>query len=238
MLADMPVAEVPLRYRGVFFDIDGTLLGVRPEPEVFYEQVCQEVGVDCTERLTQARSIALDFFHQHGLAYLHDERKMWWEANRRVFSFLGLGDRAADCATRFQALFYRSSEQFLYPDVKPALEGLRERGYLMGALTGRLHSSENVLRALEVRPFFAFYLYAGELGVLKPDPRLYQTALQRAGLPPASIVLVGDHPSDVQGARSVGLTPVLIARGQRAHHGDVKQVSDLQELLPWLDAAS
>ena len=222
-------------YRGVFFDVDGTLLGQRPEPELFYLQVCQEYGLDCAaEKLARSRVVAMEFVEQHGLDYGDDERAMWRAANREVFLHLGAGERAAECAARFQTLFYQETEQYLFPDVLPALQGLHARGYELGALTGRLYSNESTLIDLGIRPYFAFYLYAGELGVQKPDPRMYRGALARAGLPAEAVVLVGDQPADVEGARSVGMTPVLIVRGEAAAAGDVRQVNDLRELLTWL----
>jgi putative hydrolase of the HAD superfamily len=222
-------------YRGVLFDVDGTLIGLRPEPEAFYLQVCQEYGLACSaEKMARSRAVALGFVNQHGLDYGDDEREMWRAANREVFLHLGAGEKAAECAARFQVLFSRGTEQFLFPDVMPTLAGLHARGYLLGALTGRLYSNEALLVQLGVRPYLAFYLYAGELGVLKPDPRMYREALARARLPAELVVLVGDQPADVDGARSVGITPVLLARQQAAAPGDVARVTDLRELLLWL----
>lgn len=228
----VPFPEDMLAYRGIFFDVDGTLIGLRPEAEAIYRQVCQEYGLDYAG-LTEARATALAFLQRHGLAYLDDEPAMWRAAHREVFLHLGAGEQAEACAARVQELFRAQSEYFLYPDVRPALEALQERGYLLGALTGRLHSSEHLLVELGIRPYFVFYLYAGALGVLKPDPRFYQEALRRAGLPAAAVLLVGDQPSDAQGAISVGMTPLLIAR--RKEHLEEGEIGDLRELPAWLE---
>ncbi len=228
-----------MSYRGVFFDVDGTLIGLRPEPEVFYRQVCAERGLPWTEAGLQARAVVMRFLNAHGLEYIGDERGFWRAANRQVFLYLGAGEDAAACAARFQELFYAGAEEYCFPDVLPTLQGLRARGYLLGALTGRLYSNEGTLVELGLRPYFAFYLYAGELGVLKPDPQLYHEALGRAGLPAAAVVLVGDQPADVEGAHGVGMTPLLVARaGAEAWADSVRQVSDLRQLLPWLDGLS
>lgn len=224
-----------MSYGGILFDVDGTLLGLYPEPEVFYRQVCAEYGLPWTEAASGARAVAMRFLNAHGLEYLDDERGFWLAANREVFLSLGAGEDAAACAARFQELFYAGAKEYCFPDVLPTLRGLRARGYLLGALTGRLYSSEAALVELGLRPYLAFYLYAGELGVLKPDPRLYREALARAGLPAAEVVLVGDQLADVEGARSVGMTPVLVVRSGAEARGDVRQVSDLRQLLPWLD---
>ncbi|MBN1485075.1 MAG: HAD-IA family hydrolase, partial [Chloroflexia bacterium] len=106
-------------------------------------------------------------------------------------------------------------------------------GLLLGALTGRLHSSEALLARLGLRRYFSFYLYAGELGVFKPDPRMYQEALRRSRLPAAEVLLVGDRASDVRGARSMGLASLLICREGAPPAADAPSLSDLRELLDW-----
>jgi HAD superfamily hydrolase (TIGR01509 family) len=225
-----------LGFQGVFFDIDGTLVGLRPAPEVVYEEICQEYGLGCSkERIAQARQVALSFVGRHGLEFLGDESAMWHQANRRVFLHLGAGDRAAECSTVFQERFGKQVEEFPLSDVIPTLEGLQQRGYLLGALTGRLHSSEDMLIQIGLRPFFEFYLYAGELGVLKPDPRMYREALKRARLSATAVVLVGDNAQDVKGARSVDMTPVIIARDGQVWAEKVRHITDLRDLLGWLD---
>jgi len=50
--------------------------------------------------------------------------------------------------------------------------------------------------------------------VEKPDPRIFQIALERAGLEPAQAAYVGDlYSIDVLGARAAGLRAVLMNPG-------------------------
>jgi putative hydrolase of the HAD superfamily len=49
--------------------------------------------------------------------------------------------------------------------------------------------------------------------VLKPDPRIFELLLERAGLGTAQVVHVGDDAvADVEGARRAGVTPVWLNR--------------------------
>ena len=49
----------------------------------------------------------------------------------------------------------------------------------------------------------------------KPEPPLFQIALERLGLPPDGTAMVGDSvPSDIRGARAVGMRTVLYAPGE------------------------
>jgi putative hydrolase of the HAD superfamily len=44
-----------------------------------------------------------------------------------------------------------------------------------------------------------------EVGAMKPEPRIYQEALRRSGLPADACVFIDDRPGNVEGARRVGM---------------------------------
>lgn len=58
--------------------------------------------------------------------------------------------------------------------------------------------------------FFDTIVISGEVGVKKPDPRIFSFALGE--LDPAEVAYVGDTQEDMQAARAAGLIPVLIRR--------------------------
>ena len=52
---------------------------------------------------------------------------------------------------------------------------------------------------------------SGEVGVVKPDPRIFRIALDAIGLEPEQTWYVGDMPAiDVIGARAAGIEPLVI----------------------------
>jgi putative hydrolase of the HAD superfamily len=64
-------------------------------------------------------------------------------------------------------------------------------------------------------PWLEFVLDSSEVGVEKPDPRIFRLALERAGLAPDEAVYVGDiYSIDVLGARAAGMGAVLLDPGQ------------------------
>jgi len=62
-------------------------------------------------------------------------------------------------------------------------------------------------------PFFDLVVVSDEVGLKKPDPRIFHFALDRIGLTPDEVVHVGDMTDDVAGAQAAGITPILIRRG-------------------------
>ena len=64
---------------------------------------------------------------------------------------------------------------------------------------------------------FDFTVVSAIEGTKKPDRRIYERALERAGVRPGEAVHVGDmYLEDVLGARSAGVRPLLIDRGSLA----------------------
>jgi putative hydrolase of the HAD superfamily len=109
-------------------------------------------------------------------------------------------------------VFYRTrNEVTLYDDVLPALEQLSVRFRLFAISNGNAD-----LATIGLARFFEHALAAREAGVLKPDPRIFELLLQRAGLGTGQVVHVGDDAlADVEGARRAGVTPVWLNRRGR-----------------------
>lgn len=74
------------------------------------------------------------------------------------------------------------------------------------------------------------------VGVAKPDPRMFEIALERlGGIDPSRAIHVGDTPAaDVAGARAAGITPVLIDPYDDHAHLDIIRVGSLTALATTL----
>ncbi|HLQ60689.1 MAG TPA: HAD-IA family hydrolase [Candidatus Acidoferrales bacterium] len=77
---------------------------------------------------------------------------------------------------------------------------------------------------------------SGRVGVAKPDPRIFEHALQAVGVGPQEAVHVGDSVlADVEGARAAGIRPFHLdpfAGCERDDHDHVASLRDLIPLLP------
>lgn len=103
----------------------------------------------------------------------------------------------------------------LDPETIPTLQALRSRKYL--ALISNYDHPPHVHAVLAesgLGRFFDAVVISGEVGVKKPDPRIFAPALQKTGLAPAQVVYVGDSPEGVQGAIAAGIHPILIRRDE------------------------
>jgi putative hydrolase of the HAD superfamily len=55
---------------------------------------------------------------------------------------------------------------------------------------------------------FDDYVLSYEVGVMKPDPKIYRVALEKAGTEPAESVFIDDMEENVEGARALGLPAI------------------------------
>jgi putative hydrolase of the HAD superfamily len=111
------------------------------------------------------------------------------------------------------------------------LQALRP-GYKLGIVTNnRRAEQQEKLRHLGLGELVDELITSEEVGVLKPDPRIYQVALARLGASPAQTVMVGDNwQTDVVGALAVGIRPVWLNRLGVAR--PLPEVAELASLEP------
>ena len=79
------------------------------------------------------------------------------------------------------------------------------------------------------------YVCADHVRAYKPSKAIFQRALEVSGCAPEEVLHVGDsYDSDVMGARSMGIRPVLLQRKDGPAREDVTTISSLTHLIPLL----
>ena len=123
----------------------------------------------------------------------------------------------------------------LFDDVLPNLDLLRGRGLTLGLITNMNRDGGELAESLGLAPYLDFTVTSIEVGAEKPHPPIFLAALAKAGAEPGEVVHVGDQiTSDVEGARGVGISPILLDRD--GNHPDVEDCPRIESLmeLPWL----
>jgi HAD superfamily hydrolase (TIGR01549 family) len=102
-------------------------------------------------------------------------------------------------------------EDVVLADVPTTLEALRSRGYRLSVVSNRSNPFSEYLQTLGLAGYFDLILSAGEVSSWKPNPRIFQSALERMVVSPSQAVYVGDnYYADVIGARRAGVQPILL----------------------------
>ncbi|MBO2516104.1 MAG: hypothetical protein CW338_02335 [Clostridiales bacterium] len=231
-----PVHDVLKGKKVIFFDVGNTLDRPASGNWMFTRRFLELAGErfrSCTrERVVQAWN--------EGLRYLADNhliRDTGEECDRFVRYYTILSDRLDLGFTAENTLEIARDRAFnmdnyiLYPDTKRVLTGL-SGSFRMGIISDTWPSIEQQLTALGIRQFFSFTTYSFELGVFKPDPRMFEDALSRCGCPAEETVFIDDGPRNVEGAAKLGITPVLIAAdGDPGEDVPYTKIRSLSELL-------
>jgi HAD superfamily hydrolase (TIGR01509 family) len=98
-----------------------------------------------------------------------------------------------------------------FDGVQKTLFVLKEMGYLLGVVTDTAAPVHVKLSWFERGGFGHIWdtiISSAELGIQKPDPQIYQAALQQLGLHSAQAVFVGHNALELEGARAVGMKTV------------------------------
>jgi putative hydrolase of the HAD superfamily len=100
------------------------------------------------------------------------------------------------------------------PQALDALALVRRSGLRAAAISNSNGTVRSVLDAVGVGGHLDFVLDSGEVGVEKPDRRIFELALGRSGVAAAEAAYIGDfYTIDARGAGSAGLRAVLLDPG-------------------------
>ncbi|WP_380167836.1 HAD family hydrolase [Jannaschia sp. R86511] len=225
------------RFAGVLLDWRGTLVvaptyaGLVERALRGLQRACDPAAVEAvlvrlrTADATEVESSAVDVD-----AGLHRRAHAAW------FAAAGVDDELA------AALYAAESDVAADPfagDVGPLLETLHRSGVRVGVLSD-IH--------VDLRPVFAARTRRGggtwadlvhawtlsyEVGAAKPDPVVFEHALQQMGLAAAEVLMVGDRGTHDGAAAAVGITTLLLPPLRSTEEHRLQRVVDL--LLPGTD---
>ncbi len=209
--------------RAVLFDAGHTLLHAYPDLGSVYAETTAALGA----RLPPAAFVEAfqPAFREYareikprGVASDAQDYAMWREITRRIYGRLE-GLAAIPFERWFEALYRRFGEPDawrLYDDVEETLRELRGAGLRLGVVSNWDTRLRGIASGLGLDRLVDFVVISAEAGVRKPDPRIFEAALAKAGVRPEEALHVGDlADAGGEGARRAGVRPVLIERGKR-----------------------
>jgi epoxide hydrolase-like predicted phosphatase len=97
-----------------------------------------------------------------------------------------------------------------------SLHGRYKTGVISNALSDVRAAMDNKWHMADA---FDAITISAEVGVMKPDARIFQIALQSLGVQPAESVFVDDFPHNVEGARAVGMHAIQFRSPEQVRLG-------------------
>lgn len=238
-------------FRAVFLDVGDTLVYPHPSSAEIMAEICAAHGVEVSPEGIEAaeRTVGprIDSRRAEGPLYSisgERSRRFWTWVYGEILAELGVPPgRHAELGQLFHRRFNTLETWRLFPDALPALEAIHERreshGLVCGVLSNWEDWLETLLTHLDLDRYFDFAVVSASVQLEKPDPAIFRTALDRAGVAPEEAMHVGDSLSaDVRGAQAAGVHPVLLDRRRRYtpdQIADATIISSLAELPALLD---
>lgn len=149
---------------------------------------------------------------------------------RRRLSAAFLSDGPLD--ERSEAVRRRASRYWSYPpealeaDVLPTL-GILAKRYRVGIIANQPSVVRDALRRDGIDRFLDVWGISDDLGLEKPDRRLYVHALRLADVEPGRAVMVGDRLDyDVRPSRAAGMRAVWVLRGEAPRRPTADQLGE------------
>jgi len=203
----------------VLFDLDDTLFAHREAVEDgIVRHLAAVRGPFTGADPVAAQVLWRDLEEEHYHSYLAGALDFHGQRRERARAFCAAYDVVLDddeAAAWFETYFthYRDSWR-LHDDALACLDALAVAGVRVGLITnGELTFQTEKIRQVGLAPRVEHVIASGELGVAKPDPRIFHHACSVFGVEPSNAVYVGDRlRTDAIGAAAAGLTGVWIDR--------------------------
>jgi HAD superfamily hydrolase (TIGR01549 family) len=114
---------------------------------------------------------------------------------------------------------------------RESLARLRAAGLRLGVVSNSDGRVEQALEAGGLREYFDVVVDSGLVGIEKPDPRIFQSALEMLGVRPEEALYVGDlYEVDILGARAAGIAAVLMVRPGTEKKEGCPTIESLEDL--------
>ena len=186
--------------KAVLFDLYGTLLTHPRQPDTYY-RFLKHLGVaDLRSAVTSAMSTDLP-----ALSDLCQHLDVPVPAD--------IGD--------WDAALHQEIESIApFGDVQPAMQSLGNVGVRIGVISNLASAYKSPLMRLPLCESLQAPVFSCDCGMLKPDARIYEFALDRLGVLASETVMVGDSMRcDVEGPIAAGMAAIHLARDGRSNAG-------------------
>jgi putative hydrolase of the HAD superfamily len=239
--------------RAIAFDVNGTLVHILTDDDS--AQIFRAAGHFLTyQGIDLRRHQVQDLYFQHLKAQQHASAEVHPEYDAPAIWRAIIDEHQTDFTRALPAeklawmpLFLAEMTRGiarrklrLYPHVRKVLGVLREHFPLALVTDAQSAYARGELHRVGLLTYFDPIVVSGDHGFRKPDPRLFQLALDGLGVPAEQTLYIGnDMHRDIYGAREAGLRTVMFDSDQGTKHfeGCVPDhtITDWRDLLKIID---
>ena len=134
-------------------------------------------------------------------------------------------------------MVYNTSKYVFYEDVKEVIPRFKNK-YKMAVVSDAWTSLENVFIDADMKKYFEIIVISTQIGTLKPDPRMYETAIESLKVKNAEAIFIDDNINNCLGVERLGIKSILMSRENFNEDKEknktmlvVKDLYDLEQIL-------
>jgi HAD superfamily hydrolase (TIGR01509 family) len=199
----------------VLFDYSGTLFRLEEDDSWFEgiqvdeEEIDGHVQAELMRRMTAptGSSVRMTPEAQHAWVNRDLAPHLHREAYLHVLRESGIADHHAET---LYDLMVDPSSWTPYPDTAAVLAGLHGQGIKTAVVSNIAFDVRPAFQAIGAAGHVDEFVLSFEVGAIKPDAEIFETALKRLGVAPERAVMVGDSDEADGGARALGCGFVLV----------------------------
>jgi putative hydrolase of the HAD superfamily len=229
----------------IIFDLDGTLRHHIPSANDFQINYISELGIKEEKGMWETGARWSHYYWAQSPELLSDmdacgdmDECFWVSYSLRYLLSVGVEHLQAKSLASLLSEHMVNNfhpQDHIYPCVLETLSVLSAAGYSLGLISNRSNPCQEYCESTGLSEFFKFAYVAAEVDAWKPDPRIFDKALEVTGSRPEATVYVGDNYfADVVGAKDAGIQPILFDPNSIFPNADciaIKRIQDLQSLL-------
>lgn len=223
-----------LNVKAIFFDFDDTLQSRKGAYRLYCESFLSKYFPNITN---EERLKKLDEMEEHVDGGYKDREDYFPE-----LIDLWQWDNHPPMQELFDSFNYDFGKHVVMLDgAIDVLNEIKSRGYILGCITNGVSSLQNIkLDTAGIRDLFDVVVVSGDIGIYKPDRRIFDYAIRLAGVKNEESLYVGDHPiNDIQGALGADMQVVRMNYGDFKGKGlgakgvacEIEKISQLLDLI-------
>ena len=204
-----------MQVRAVLFDYSGTLFRLEEDDSWFAgiqvddREIDGHVQAELMRRMTAPTGQHVDMTPEAYHAWVNRDLAphLHREAYLHVLRESGLADHHAEA---LYGLVIDPVNWTPYPDTADVLGGLHRKGIKTAVVSNIAFDVRPAFASIGADVFVDEFVLSFEVGAVKPDPAIFQTALTRLGVAADDAVMVGDSEEADGGARALGCGFLLV----------------------------
>lgn len=199
----------------VLFDYSGTLFRLEEDDSWFHgievdeRQIEGHVQAELMRRMTAPTGQTVEMTPEAHHAWVNRDLAphLHREAYLHVLRESGVADHQAEA---LYGLMIDPLNWTPYPDTAGVLASLHRQGIKTAVVSNIAFDVRPAFESIGAAGFVDQFVLSFEVGAMKPDAAIFETALGRLGVPAAHAVMVGDSDEADGGARAIGCGFTLV----------------------------